>query len=58
MIWKYSKLSKRIAEEIINESRLANDRNQWNFYETGSEEYKDGFRIWMKFDADVTHVEF
>lgn len=42
----------------MNESKLANDKNLWNFYEPASKEYSQGFRIWLNFEADVTHVEF
>ena len=56
MVWKYSKASKRVAEEIVNESRAANVNNLWHFYQPNSKEYQDGFRICFKFDAEVTHV--
>jgi hypothetical protein len=35
MIWKYPRSEKRIAEEIINESK-ANEENKWNYYDESS----------------------
>lgn len=49
MVWKYSKASRKLADELIDESRAANDHKKWNFYEPTSKEYLDGFRIWFKF---------
>lgn len=61
MVWKYSKTMKRIGEEVVSEAQAADGEKKegkWNFYETTSQEYKDGFRIWWKFEAEVTHTEF
>lgn len=59
LLWKYEKAIRAQGDELLTQGYNNEERTKaWTWYEQHSDEYKDGFRATLKFDNDITHIEF
>ena len=58
MMWKYNKGLKRKGEILIEEGEKVSNKGNWFWYQKSSEQFKEGLRVKLVFENDITHLQF